>query len=417
GFNRYISSSTGPSIRPITSESQGLIDLHQGRRTLAKAQQIRHTSSSSSLIDDDPRFVMSSNNNTTNESKFLISDYQGLVRQFSSGGGGAVRLQTPLVVDEETLALDRAVTEANVKLDMINAQIASIRSEAQELESQINSLKSELITYQEIVDRGSPVISSPYSLSLRNNADFDLNNKTFVNKFLRKNNHKKTDKDYHTTSTTGATAAADAHQTTTTTVLPQSLPYVNAYAWPLPNSIMRDQPSSGEQRQHSILPKSSLFRLDPHNLRLAILYAGRRELPGYDVEKKRLSHINWSYPSSRPNFAECWRFRLSQIRINNCQKDMNSYSFGLDLANIALLLRTLWHCIRWDDMLMEPDKDLCVHDSNGRPCFKKTLHIDDDDDEDDDDVIGGGGGVSNVPGKHDDNKPYSVRRIVEIQPL
>lgn len=40
-----------------------------------------------------------------------------------------------------------------------------------------------------------------------------------------------------------------------------------------------------------VLPKSSLFRINPHNLRLVILSAGRREIPGYDVEKKRLSQV------------------------------------------------------------------------------------------------------------------------------
>lgn len=115
GFNRYIS--TGPSIRPVISDSQGMSDLHQGRRSIAKAQHIRH----SSLIDEDPRFIMN------NKSKVLISDYKGLVRQFDSGPTAA-RLQTP-IVDEATLALDHAVTEASAKLDAINAQIASVRSE------------------------------------------------------------------------------------------------------------------------------------------------------------------------------------------------------------------------------------------------------------------------------------------------
>ncbi|VDQ14097.1 unnamed protein product [Trichobilharzia regenti] len=37
--------------------------------------------------------------------------------------------------------------------------------------------------------------------------------------------------------------------------------------------------------------KSSLFRWNPRNLRSVILAAGRREIPGYDVEKKRLSQV------------------------------------------------------------------------------------------------------------------------------
>lgn len=37
---------------------------------------------------------------------------------------------------------------------------------------------------------------------------------------------------------------------------------------------------------------SSLFRWHPKNLRSLILAAGRRELPGFDAEKKRLVQVS-----------------------------------------------------------------------------------------------------------------------------
>ncbi|CAH8603739.1 unnamed protein product [Heterobilharzia americana] len=373
GFNRYIP--TGPA-RPMISDSSTVLDPQQGRRSISKAQLTRNTP----LVDEDPRFL--------SDPKVFVSEYQGTFRQFVP----TVKLQTP-IIDEAARALDRAVAEANAKLESINAQMASVRSDAHGLETQIKSLKSELSKYQEIVNRISPAVSAPYSLSLYNSADFDLNNKAFVNKFFRCNKK---------TNIADVPEDSDSHLA----VLPKSLPFVNSYSWP-ENDCVQSQSFNDKQKQNIVIPKSNLFRLNPRNLRLAILFAGRREIPGYDVEKKRLSQVNWLYPSSRPNFAECWRFRLSQIRIGRCGRD--NISFGLDLANFALLLRTLWHCIRWDDILAEPEEDSHTLDSSGRPCFKKTLNHEDDDDNDDN--VGGG-----FSGRQDD-MPYSVRRIVEIQPL
>ncbi|CAH8574851.1 unnamed protein product [Heterobilharzia americana] len=331
GFNRYIP--TGPA-RPMISDSSTVLDPQQGRRSISKAQLTRNTP----LVDEDPRFL--------SDPKVFVSEYQGTFRQFVP----TVKLQTP-IIDEAARALDRAVAEANAKLESINAQMASVRSDAHGLETQIKSLKSELSKYQEIVNRISPAVSAPYSLSLYNSADFDLNNKAFVNKFFRCNKK---------TNIADVPEDSDSHLA----VLPKSLPFVNSYSWP-ENDCVQSQSFNDKQKQNIVIPKSNLFRLNPRNLRLAILFAGRREIPGYDVEKKRLSQVNWLYPSSRPNFAECWRFRLSQIRIGCCGRD--NISFGLDLANFALLLRTLWHCIRWDDILAEPEEDSHILDSSGRP--------------------------------------------------
>lgn len=47
----------------------------------------------------------------------------------------------------------------------------------------------------------------------------------------------------------------------------------------------------------------------------------------------------WPYPCSRPLFKTCWQFRT-----------MNSKT----LASVALQLRILWSCLRWDDMVTKP---------------------------------------------------------------
>ncbi|VDQ16894.1 unnamed protein product, partial [Trichobilharzia regenti] len=93
------------------------------------------------------------------------------------------------------------------------------------MEAQIKSLKSELAKYQEIVNRSSPTVSAPYSLSLHTITEFDLSSRSFLNKFLR--NTKKTVGGGSTT-TTVKTEDNDSHMT----VLPQFLPFVNCYSWP-----------------------------------------------------------------------------------------------------------------------------------------------------------------------------------------
>lgn len=47
----------------------------------------------------------------------------------------------------------------------------------------------------------------------------------------------------------------------------------------------------------------------------------------------------WPYPCSRPFFKTCWLFRTLNART---------------LATIALQLRVIWCCLRWDDMTAKP---------------------------------------------------------------
>lgn len=47
----------------------------------------------------------------------------------------------------------------------------------------------------------------------------------------------------------------------------------------------------------------------------------------------------WPYPCSRPLFKTCWQFRTMNVKT---------------LAAVALQLRILWCCLRWDDMATKP---------------------------------------------------------------
>lgn len=47
----------------------------------------------------------------------------------------------------------------------------------------------------------------------------------------------------------------------------------------------------------------------------------------------------WNYPCSRPLFKTCWQFRTINVKT---------------LASVALQLRILWACLRWDDMATKP---------------------------------------------------------------
>lgn len=106
---------------------------------------------------------------------------------------------------------------------------------------------------------------------------------------------------------------------------------------------------------------------------------------------------------------------------------------GQDLAHLDLLIRTLWHSLRWDDLIQKPSlndigsEDMfssnCIFDANGQPLHRELLDAD---------------GIRkflnkfhrNADGNRGDSdedyhgdrsnerfEPCSVRRIVEIQPL
>lgn len=71
--------------------------------------------------------------------------------------------------------------------------------------------------------------------------------------------------------------------------------------------------------------------------RLARL-GGKMNVNGFNPLSKSNPTV-WPYPCSRPLFKTCWLFRTLNART---------------LASIALQLRIIWCCLRWDDMVAKP---------------------------------------------------------------
>lgn len=79
-----------------------------------------------------------------------------------------------------------------------------------------------------------------------------------------------------------------------------------------------------------VLPKPDVKKLARN--------AGRIHINGFHALAKPNNSI-WPYPCSRPLFKTCWIYRTVNLR---------------SLAAVALQLRILWACLRWDDMQMKP---------------------------------------------------------------
>lgn len=84
--------------------------------------------------------------------------------------------------------------------------------------------------------------------------------------------------------------------------------------------------------------KRSILVLPQHNLRRLSRRGGNLEVEGYISNTKNVGDF-WPYPCARPSFKICWRYRLQTVR---------------SLSAVSLLLRTLWACIRWDDLNIKP---------------------------------------------------------------
>ncbi|VDP90266.1 unnamed protein product, partial [Echinostoma caproni] len=111
------------------------------------------------------------------------------------------------------------------------------------------------------------------------------------------------------------------------------------------------------------------------------------------------------YETGSASLMETWRFRLSLLRRTSSYAVENPHSgdvrniAGQDLAHLALLLRSLWHMIRWDEILSEPAESEHVLDEDGHPCLREVT-----------DYADSGTGKSGEPA-------YCTRRIVGVQPL
>ncbi|XP_064211217.1 nucleosome-remodeling factor subunit NURF301 isoform X2 [Tribolium castaneum] len=84
--------------------------------------------------------------------------------------------------------------------------------------------------------------------------------------------------------------------------------------------------------------KSSLLVLPQHEVRKLARHAGRIHINGYHALAKPNNSV-WPYPCARPLFKTCWVYRTGIVR---------------SLAAVALQLRILWSCLRWDDMQTKP---------------------------------------------------------------
>lgn len=84
----------------------------------------------------------------------------------------------------------------------------------------------------------------------------------------------------------------------------------------------------------------SLLVLPKHEVRKLARQAGRSSFSytGY-APLAKTNTSSWPYPCPRPHFRICWLFRTGGLRT---------------LAAVALHLRVMWACLRWDDMQLRP---------------------------------------------------------------
>lgn len=87
--------------------------------------------------------------------------------------------------------------------------------------------------------------------------------------------------------------------------------------------------------QRAVRSMMALHRIE---LRRLARTGGRLYVNGFNSLMKPNMAI-WPYPCSRPSFKMCWLYRTMSART---------------LAAVALQLRILWCCLRWDDMAKRP---------------------------------------------------------------
>lgn len=84
--------------------------------------------------------------------------------------------------------------------------------------------------------------------------------------------------------------------------------------------------------------KNSLFVLRRHFLRSLARHEGKRETTGFNYACK-MNNVNWPYPCPRPYFKTAWEYRTQTMQ---------------NLPAVAVQLRVLWACLRWDDLAAKP---------------------------------------------------------------
>ncbi|TPP66920.1 hypothetical protein FGIG_06534 [Fasciola gigantica] len=254
--------------------------------------------------------------------------------------------------NETVVALERAVTEATTRLNKVGAEAVEIKKQLLEVGQKLKQMTARLSQLRDLQECAGRPTSAAYSLLHKRRIDPEMDDSS--------NEKPGGDETY---------AKEENSTEEKQVVLPAELPPVNTYVWP---------PLEWSSEQKRGFPSvSSLFRLHPKNLRGLILAAGRRELPGFDAEKKRLVQVVWPYPTAKPSLMEAWRLRLSQLRLKPTDNGGNTDSNrmvhfpGQGLAHLFLLLRSLWHMIRWDDVLGEPADGEHILDDEGHPCLRE----------------------------------------------
>ncbi|XP_053954762.1 nucleosome-remodeling factor subunit NURF301 isoform X1 [Anastrepha ludens] len=130
------------------------------------------------------------------------------------------------------------------------------------------------------------------------------------------------------------------------------------YLWRDPVMLQQDRTQNKKeevktQEQSKSSPIGSTYPLTSqfltHKLKMSILVLAPYELKklarvGGKVTTNGFHHLAknnsvWPYPCSRPLFKTCWSFRTSK---------------ATNLSTVALQLRILWCCLRWDDMIAKP---------------------------------------------------------------
>ncbi|CAH1403971.1 unnamed protein product [Nezara viridula] len=86
--------------------------------------------------------------------------------------------------------------------------------------------------------------------------------------------------------------------------------------------------------------KKSILILPQHELSKLARLGGKIAVSGFNhLAKVNANPQAWPYPCSRPTFKTCWLFRTISFK---------------NLAAAGLQLRTVWACLKWDDMQVKP---------------------------------------------------------------
>jgi nucleosome-remodeling factor subunit BPTF len=80
--------------------------------------------------------------------------------------------------------------------------------------------------------------------------------------------------------------------------------------------------------------KHNILILPQHELRKMSRKGGYSYVQGFSHTAKANQNV-WPYPCPRPLFKTCWMYRMA---------------LATALSTVAMQLRIVWHCLRWDDM-------------------------------------------------------------------